>query len=201
MKLIAAWQMNTTCSASAYESTAALRSSGESVGMMVVECLRVHMRAVSFSDIPAAEMRRRRLTECLRLSVVTTRTYGGWSVPLARTVHGANEGTHRNRVRPVYPLTELRSQDGLQERATQADANDLSGGPEEIRDCARKKKGRAEHGRSAKKKVGRRRTARGDGYVFAGDARDHRLAEMRVRRLRRRARDWEHLDVWEKTHD
>lgn len=139
MKLIAAWQMNTTCSASAYESTAALRSSGESVGMMVVECLRVHMRAVSFSDIPAAEMRRRRLTECLRLSVVTTRTYGGWSVPLAGTVHGADEGTHRNRVRPVYPLTELRSQDGLQERATQADANDLSGGPEEIRDCARRR--------------------------------------------------------------
>ena len=39
MKLTAAWQMNTTRSASAYESTAACRSSGESVGIMVVECL------------------------------------------------------------------------------------------------------------------------------------------------------------------
>ena len=39
MKLTAAWQMKTTRRASAYESTAAWRSSGASVGIMVVECL------------------------------------------------------------------------------------------------------------------------------------------------------------------
>ncbi len=41
IKLIAAWQMNTTRSASAYESTAALRSAGSNVGMIVVECLSI----------------------------------------------------------------------------------------------------------------------------------------------------------------
>lgn len=45
IKLIAAWQMNTTRSASAYESTAALRSAGSNVGMIVVECLSLSRRA------------------------------------------------------------------------------------------------------------------------------------------------------------
>lgn len=37
MKLSTAWQINTTRSASAYESTAAFRSSGLSWGIIVVE--------------------------------------------------------------------------------------------------------------------------------------------------------------------
>ena len=45
MKLIAAWHMNTTRSASAYESTAAFRSSGLSSGIIVVECLCARERA------------------------------------------------------------------------------------------------------------------------------------------------------------
>ena len=55
IKLIAAWQMNTTRSASAYESTAALRSAGSNVGMIVVECLSLSRRASESARQPGDE--------------------------------------------------------------------------------------------------------------------------------------------------
>ena len=54
IKLITAWHMNTTRRASAYESTAAFRSDGSNVGIMVVECL---SNSVARSDVPCQRKR------------------------------------------------------------------------------------------------------------------------------------------------
>ena len=44
--------------------------------------------------------------------------------------------TYRRCVRALDAVAQLRGQDGLQQRAAQADPDDLPGGPEEIGDCA-----------------------------------------------------------------
>lgn len=44
--------------------------------------------------------------------------------------------TYRGGVGALYALAQLGGEDGLEERAAQADADDLPGSPEQVRDCA-----------------------------------------------------------------
>ena len=46
-------------------------------------------------------------------------------------------GAYLDRVWAMYALPELGCQNGLQERTAQADADDLPGRPEQVRDCDR----------------------------------------------------------------
>ena len=74
------------------------------------------------------------------------------------------EGTNRDRVGAMDALAELRRQDGLQKRTTQADADDLPGGPEQIRDCG----GRVSH-------IARARGRRGGNVLPVATARSSRV--------------------------